>query len=280
MADRSLFDRTAIVTVDTIEIRALDFDFEITKTLKPEPNTCSLTIYNLNEEHQAQLEELRPKGKDAKSGIPCKLEAGYGETPSLLWLGDLRTVQTFREGTDWVTRLASGDGEKAWRHARISQSFGPKTPIDTALRAIARTLGVGEGNLSKVVARLKQAGSATYPSGLVLHGAASRHLTELARSAGLEVSIQDGALQFLDRGKALAGSAIVLSAATGLLDSPSVDNEGVVSARTLLIPDLAPGRIVQMEAERIKGAYRVEKCSWKGTTSGDEWYIDFEARRH
>lgn len=280
MADRALFDRHAVVTVDTIEITALDFDFEIAKSLKPEPNTCSLTIYNLNEERQAQLEELRPKDKTATRGIPCKIEAGYAAGTSLLWLGDLRTAQTTREGPDWVTRLSSGDGEKAWKHARVKESFGPKTPIDTALRAIVRALGIGEGNLSKVVAKLRQAGAATYPSGAVFAGSASRQLVDFARSAGLEVSIQDGALQFLDRGKALAGEAVVLAPGKGLLDSPSVDNEGVLSARTLLIPDMAPGRVIVMEAARIKGNYRVEKCSWKATTSGDEWCIDLEAKRY
>jgi hypothetical protein len=44
------FDRTVEVQVDVIKIVDLDMSFRVTKTLKKEPNTCELTIYNLNPE--------------------------------------------------------------------------------------------------------------------------------------------------------------------------------------------------------------------------------------
>lgn len=276
----TLFGRRVIVTVDDFQFESLDCSFAIEKSLKPEPNTCELTIYNLSEEHQSQLEQIRPRDKQAKTGIPCKIEAGYDEETSLVWLGDLRTAQTTRDESDWVTVLTSGDGEKAWAHARLHVSYGPKTPIETALRAIVRALGVGEGNLSKVVHRLKINGSAIFPAGRVLAGSASRELVDLARSADLEVSIQDGALQFLDRGAALAGTAIRLSGETGLVGSPTVDNEGLLSATMLMMPDVRPGAVMVVEAERVKGNYKISKATWRGDTSADEWYIDVEAKRY
>lgn len=295
----ALFDRRVKVTVDTIEFDALDCEFKIEKSIKPEPNTCDLVIYNLTQDHQAQLEQLgqRPKGKSlsgvagakttkaqkaalATKGIPCRIEAGYASGTSLVWLGDLRTVQTVRDGPDWVTQLSSGDGEKAWQNARLHVSYGPKTSIDTALRAIVRALGVGEGNLSKVVSKLQQAGSAIYPIGCVVSAAASRQLTDFARSAQLEVTVQDGALQFTDIGAAIGGQALRLTRDTGLVDSPTVDNNGLLTARMLMIPDVRIGALVTVDAERIKGTYRIQKAVWSGDTAATNWFIDFQAQRY
>lgn len=294
MAERSdLFGKTWRVVIDTIEIEALDVHFEIQKSKKPEPNTCELTIYNLNRDHQAQLEQLggikartaaeikaSKNAAPATKGVPCLIEAGYGDRLTQVWLGDLRTVQTTDDGPDGVTVLGSGDGEKAWKNARLHVAYGPKTPIETALRAIARALGVGEGNLSKVVARLKQAGSAIYPSGKVISGSASRALVELARSADIDVSIQDGALQFLDRGKALAEEAILLNSETGMIGTPTVDNEGILTVETMMIPDVRCGRLVQMDAKRIKGGFMIERARCAGETDGEPWGYTLECSRY
>lgn len=276
-----LFDRRVTVTVDTIEFTDLDCAFRVEKTIKSQPNTCELSIWNLTEEHQAQLEQLSPKSKGpATTGIPCKIDAGYSDGTSLIWLGDLRTVDTVREGPDWITHLSSGDGARAWKNAKLHVPYGPKTGLETVLRAMVRALGIGEGNLSKVVANLKQAGSAIYPSGTVISGPVSRELRAFAASADLEVSIQDGALQFIDRGKALAGTALLLNDDTGLLDSPTVDNEGVLTAKTLMIPDVRCGGLVTIDAARIKGTYRIEKATWSGDTASIDWDIEINAKRY
>lgn len=273
----TLFERDITVTVDTIRFKDLDVAFSIAKSIKPEPNTCELTIWNLNQEHQAQLEAIAPKGSaPATQGIACEIEAGYVGSTSLIWRGDLRTVETLTDGADAVTILSSGDGEKAWVNARQHISYGPKTALDTALRGLARTLGVGEGNLSKVVARLKIQGSAIWPTGKVISGSAARELVNLARSADLEVSIQDGTLQFVDRGQALEGKAVKLNSSTGLIGSPTVDNEGILSCRVLMMSEIRIGGAIVVDAERVKGNYRIVQGTWIGDTAGNDWVIDIQ----
>jgi hypothetical protein len=105
-------------------------------------------------------------------------------------------------------------------------------------------------------------------------------LTALTRSAGLEWSIQDGNLQLLDRGKALAGTSLLLNSDTGLLDSPTVDNEGVLTAKMLMIPGVRCGGLVTIDAKRIKGTYRIEKATWSGDTSSTDWYVEINAKRY
>jgi hypothetical protein len=278
-----LFKRAATVVIDKIQLAGHRVTFRVEKSLKPEPNTCELAVWNLNEDQRAALEELKPKAQKATRGIPCQIDAGYGDETSLIWLGDLRTVDSIREGPDWVTRLTSGDGEKAWKNARVNVSYGPRTPVETVLRALVRALGVGEGNVSKVAAQLKLTGvGKLLTHGTVISGPAARELDAWARSADLEWSIQDGAIQFLDRGKAAAGTALRISAASGMIGSPTVDNEGVLSCQVLIIPDVRPGSLIVMDARRVKGNYRIERAIWDGDTFGGQspWYIHIEAKRY
>ena len=105
-------------------------------------------------------------------------------------------------------------------------------------------------------------------------------MTGLAQSAGLEWSIQNGNLQLLGRGAALAAKAIVLRADTGLIGVPSIDSEGVVRARSLIVPDLFPGRKVEILSQAVRGFFAIEKATYTGdTTAGaQEWYVDIEAK--
>lgn len=266
---QKLFDRRAILTVDRIQVEDLRIAFRIKKSLKPEPNTAEIHVWNLNPDNRAKLEAL-PQTE-------VKLEVGYKSGTSIIFLGDLRTAYTTEDPPDLITTIASGDGEEAQKKARINQSFGPGTSIDTVLRALARALGVGQGNVARVAAELRFSGVGTlYSSGVVLSGPVSREMTDFARSAGLEWSIQDGALMLLNRGRALERMAVLLSPETGLIGTPSVTSKGKLSCVSLLIPDLYPGRMLMMAAARVKGLFRIEQIEYIGDTHGQEWYAVIE----
>lgn len=275
-----LFGREASVQIGTLALKGFDISGRIEKSTKSEPNTCELTIYNLNEEHRAFLEELEPL-KGATVGIPTKIEAGYKDATSVIWLGDLRTVESFYERPDWVTVVGSGDGERAYQTARINEATGPGVTATAVLTAISRALGVGSGNVAKAAAELEAQGfSANLAHGVVISGQASKQLTEWTRSAGMEWSIQDGNLQILKRGSAVPGTALRLASGTGLIGSPTVDNEGILTAKMQMIPDVLPGSLVYIDSKRIKGAYRIERAVWDFDTFGGPWEITIEAKRY
>lgn len=272
-----LFDRRVIITIDSLQITDLDCSFSVEKTLKPAPNNAEVTIFGLNPDHRAQLEQLRAKSKAATKGIVCSIEAGYATGTSQIFLGDLRTVETTRSGPEWQTRLTSGDGEKGAQHGRIQLSYSAGVANDVPLRALARAMGVGEGNLSKVVSQLQHA---QFPAGVTLSGPSYRQLVTLANGMGLQVTIQDSALQFQPIGKALAGTAIKLTSDTGLLDSPSIDNEGILTAKTLMIPGLRVGSIIVMDSLTIKGNYIVQKATWSGSNFDGDFGIQIQAKSY
>lgn len=290
-----LFRRAARIVIGTIELvvdptdpaASLDVAFNVERSLKPEPNTCEAQVWNLNADHRSQLEEAgappKTKSKSKKpepkppKGVPCTIEAGYEEQTALLFSGTLRTVFSMREGADIVTTLQSGDGEKEYQRSRINLSIAKKTPNASLLKQIVKALGIGEGNLASITSALPAA--PLFPAGGVLSGSASQIMTRIAQSLGFEWSIQDGALQILEVSSPILGTAVLLTPDTGLVGSPSVDSEGVLSAQCLLIPDIFPGRLLVLESERLKGSYRVDRCNYSGNTAGADWYIDLEAKK-
>jgi hypothetical protein len=267
--------------LDTIEIEhgfdqaSLDVSFAVERSLKPEPNTAEIQVWNLNPDHRSQLEE--PKGELGQR-VAVEVEAGYEGGFAKLFSGTMRTAFTTREGPDLVTTLQSGDGEKEYQQSRINLSIAKGTPNASVFQQIVKKLGIGEGNLATATPLLL-ATPPLFPQGGVLSGSASQIMTRTAQSLGFEWSIQEGTLQLLQARAPMAASATLLSASTGLVGSPSIDNEGILTAQCLLIPDVFPGRLIVLESERLSGSYRVEKCNYSGNTAGPDWYIDLEAKK-
>lgn len=291
------FVHEAEITIDRYGVEGLRCAGKILRTLKPAPNKCELTVWNLAPGTRKEIEELRT----SERGIPVKIKIGYTGQLTQVWLGDLRTAISVREPPDWKTLLSSGDGEKAHRESRIAQSFGPGTTLDTALRAVVKVLqknlAGGDKRIQRQVdalissVKMKGVGK-ILASGIVLHGSAPKVLTDLCNSAGLEWSIQDSQIVILNRGDALKNTAILVEGdastaedaergGTNLIGSPDVDAEGVVSFRMLISPDAIPGSLVQLRSERVSGLHRIEKTTTEfDTHMPDMWQISVEAQRY
>src|SRR6185312_912213 len=98
----------------------------------------------------------------------------------------------------------------------------------------------------------------------------------------LEWSIQEGQLQVTSLGQPLDGQAILVSAASGMVETPTVDTKGVLSCTTFMIPGIRPGVKIAVDSESISGGFRVISCEYEGQTFGEDspWYIRIEAKRY
>lgn len=270
----ALYGRTLLVAVGDVDLSGFDVAFQVTRTLKPEPNTCELRVYNLGKALRRELATL------AKAGLFVTLAAGYGTRLSQLYRGDLRDVFSVREDTGWVTTISSGDGEQARRNARIRRAFPRGTKVDVVLRALTESLGVGLGNSARALVDAKKLthGSSEFVSGTVTHGSAAVQLTELLKSVGMEWSIQDGELQVLDRGRAIDGEVIILTPDTGLVGSPEPGHKGTMKAVARIIPGLQPGAQVLIDSSEVHGQFRVERIDFAGDTSQDDWVARIEGK--
>jgi hypothetical protein len=271
-----LSERFLEVQVGEVLIRgagppALRVTFKATKSLKPEPNTCDVTIYNLSPSNRAALTKL---AKPVMS-----LTAGYQDDKTQIFYGQAVHVQHERiDRATIATTISTTDSGDKLRTARIHQSFGARTKTGDVLLALVKALGLKPGNATEVARKLNLGKSADlYVGGVTLSGHAPYELQQLCRSAGLEWSVQDGTLQILDLGAASANFAILLSP-ENLTGSPSVSNKGVISGRTLIQRDFLPGRQVQIRHEFVNATGRIEKCTYSGDTWAEDWSVDFETQ--
>ncbi len=256
-----------------VRIVNLDFEFQVIKNLRREPNTAEIKVFNLSPSTRQSLEAAEEQR--------IRLSVGYESDVHVIFEGDLRKASSTRDGPDIVTTIEGGDGERSFRRARTNRSFGEGTSVRSVIEDVARSMGIGVGNLE---AQTQGAGfeglGNVYVEGTVVSGSSRESLTGLTRSVGLEWSVQDGNLQLLPFRTALRQTAVLLRAEpnTGLVGSPSLDSENVLQARSLIIPGIFPGRKVRVEAEFVRGDYRVTKATWNGSTFGNDWYVDVEGR--
>jgi hypothetical protein len=282
-----LYGRAARVVLHELEITGLDIAFRVSKTLlTPDPDTLELTIWNLSEDHRAGLQN--------QTDVPVRLEAGYigskalsagtaaaldaagfvaGTGLPLLFGGDLRDVHSYQEEDgSWMTVLSSGDGDKAKRR-RVNKAFGPGTPLRFAIEQVATELGLGLGALPLAVQNAKLFdGGQQFAAGVVLSGNGFKQLTRLLTSMGYRWSVQDGEIVVHTFG----GSAVLLTPDTGLVSSPVPQNDGRVTATSLLQPDINPGRQVEIASKHVRGVYAVESVTHEGDLGG--WYTNIIAR--
>ena len=79
-------------------------------------------------------------------------------------------------------------------------------------------------------------------------------------------------------GRALLGTSVVLSPQTGLIGSPEKGTKNTIKMRSLIIPDLVPGRQVILKSRHMSGNFRVERAEFKGDTASNDWYVDLTCR--
>lgn len=272
--DRSFFEELETIT----EITAHRIEFKIEKTLGKEPNRCELILTNLSSVTRDEF---------TAGQVRVRFEAGYDNTPRLLFVGDVRFASNELEGTEWRTKLQIGDGARAYAEALApARAYAPKTPIDTILRDLARAFGV---QLPPEVAASPEL-RARIAAGEVLSGYASDELTRLLAPFGYEWSFQDGRLQILRYDQVRAGVIRVISQDDGMIGAPAIEPPKIragskrskpkaprLTVKHLLYPDLTPGERLEIRSRSINGTYRADKVSHEGDTEGSDWTTTIEA---
>ena len=315
LAPSTLFGRVWKVRVDDLDLSALDVEFRLLRSLKPEPNRAMITLWNLNQEHRAYiLKRYQPGGPNTKTvPVNAQIEAGYQGQTSVLFSGDLREVVQHRDNTDWKTILTMDDGGAAVRESRFpngGMKFAKGTPVGQVLKQACTYLGIGLGNAAQfeATAEITGASQQNLPHGMTLSGNVYKELNRVCQSVGLNCSIQAGVLQILPKGKALGtlDTAIVLSADTVLIDSPEaavdstislgfaktakgtpattppvqhIKNTAIIKAKALLIPGLVPGRMVLLDSVAFpKQPYVISQVEYNGQSFGNDWYATMVLR--
>lgn len=258
---------------NALKVEGLRCTFAVTKTLKKEPNTLDLKVYNYSSRSRAQMQ---------KKGAQVVVEAGYVGETAIIFSGDARTIDHVREGPDWITHIQCGDGEIATQFARINESFAPGKSIKDIGRVFIGKLteyGLKPGNALKQLSNV----SFDLPNGYSAHGRVVSEFDTFARSVGLEFSIQDGEIQLLPTEKVRTLNVPLITPNTGLIGSPdhgSPEKKGkpsLLKVKCLLRPTLKPGDPISVESDSTpRGVFKIMTLRHNGDTFGGDWYTELE----
>ena len=238
----------------------LKIAFDVSKSISSTQNEAEITVFNLSESSRNAL------GKELDEVI---LEAGYwppgGEdNTGIIFKGQIRDVEHSRDGPTIVTRLKTGDGDKAIRKATVSKSYPSGTAVQSVMEDIAKQMqeeGVvrGEWKLPE--------GDLTFHRPYAAVGSAKREMDQLGRGFGFYWSIQNGVLEVIP-GDGYVGGITLISPQSGMIYSPTITDNGV-KVSVLLDPSVRPGRRVRIESHVMEmnaqeGEYRVGECRFSG----------------
>ena len=255
------------------KVSDLRVSFKVTKSLRKEPNTAEIQVYNLAPSTRSQMKSRY---------MPIILAAGYQTTMAQIFSGQARVIDHEEKGADWVTKIQCGDGEQAFRYARMTESHAKGAKVSDIVSRLVNTLGGlahGSGNIVSLI-------TDQFAQGYSAHGSSADQLDKILRLRGYEWSLQDGQVQILSLGKATKQTAVVLSPTTGMIGSPEHgtpeptakrDRSHILKVKSLLQPTLVPGGICQVQANGLPTAqYRIEKVTHDGDTFGGNWQSELE----
>lgn len=268
-----LYGRQAALTVEVpgantfrIPLDGLQFQFDIEKSSKGNPNKLDLTIMNLGPDNRNAIAAATEKPI-------ITLEAGYEGLVEQLFRGDADDVRQERQSHTIMTRFECGDGSKALRQSKINLSFEPgqsaKSIVEQAFEAL-KGLGVAIGEIGDFVDK-------QFANGFSFSGLTKDLLDQLTDDLGVDWSIQDGVAQALVPGTATQETRILLTPQTGLLGSPTPTDQGW-ELPSLLLPGLRPGREIRVESETVTGDFVARRVKMNGDTRGAPWRAATEVK--
>jgi hypothetical protein len=254
---------------DDSDVPGMRISFKIDKTLEKEPNTSQIVVTNLSPDRRQSLQ---------KKGVKVKLEAGYKSTGiQVIFQGDVRTIDHVRNGPSWDTTMKLGDGLRAWKFARVQESFAPGVKAADVVKKLAQATGLSLGNINSQANKIDK----VFDQGWSIGGSAVNGFDKIVKSLGKTWSIQDGELQILDPYEALSLPIPDITPDTGLVGSPEMGSPATKGKPALLkfkalLFVIRPGAKVKLKSERYNGYIRVHRLSYTGDTHGGEWYTDID----
>lgn len=253
-----------------IEITDLRITFNVERSLKKNPNPCSIKITNLSPDSRKLL---------SNKPVRINLEAGYDGVSRLLFIGDMRYAHTTQDGPDIITSIECGDGDRVYRSARARASYGKGTTVKKVLRDLANSIGQ---DLPENIAASREL-DRQLAEGTVLFGPVRNELTRLIAPFGYSWSLENGKLVILKDSE--TDGEYTISEETGMIGFPEVgspDRMGKppnISVKCLLFPELRPGARINLKSKYLSGPYKIERVVHTGDTHGDSWETEVELKQ-
>jgi len=269
----TLFNRYCALEAGQEEQEGKRFDklfmtFEFLRNPKSQANTGKVSIYNLNKASRSLL---------SRDGVKYNFIAGYSglnEDPirGILSSGDIEEIKTEKKGVDIITNLVVSEDGKKLREKSIDKSFAEGVNSTTIVNELVNTLGVVKGTIIGLKNKV-------FNSGYVASGKVKDRLDEIAKTDGLEWSVQNGELNILPEGVPTTEVAVNLTPKTGLLSAKKIKVEGKdrITFISLLNPNIKINRQIIVFSKEVEGVYTVRNIKYHGDNRMGPFFCEGEA---
>jgi hypothetical protein len=243
----------------TIEInRPFTLDFTLVRNSLSSSNDGTFRISNLKPDTRA---ELRFNFYNQSQKRQVILQAGYNDSLSEVFNGNMRKAWSVREGTTFISQIEALDAGFAFGNAHTELPFSAGTPIKTVVTAL--------------IASLKPYGVALGAVGNSFPGVIRRGAAYSGNTIGLLRELTNGNF-YIDNGKAYALGvdevllpSTIINSASGLLGTPTRE-QTTVTIEMLFEPKLFIGQLITLESEtatNFNTQYKVVSITHHGTIS-------------
>ena len=267
-----IWERSIVVEVADLTITEPKIEIDLKREVSSTPVTGSVAIYNLSEEHEHQIYE---RGRD------LTISAGYGGRPSVLFDGVVQKVERERAELRRITRVTLGGKLAAVDTlSGISiRSYDRPTAIRTIARDIIADLNRGKPSSARFSLGPLDALPADEERPWAVSASVSTALDLLVRGIrDVNWYEEDGTIYFsMAKQEIAGGETIALSPETGLLETPTVTDEGA-RCKAFLLPRARLGAKLELESAALSGTYKIVSLLHRGDNWDGELMTELELR--
>ncbi len=209
-------------------------------------SNAAVTFTNLAPNTRARL------GKDKFTRVSywqIIIFAGYEKRLIEIFRGNIQEGFSYKQGTEWFTRLDCYDGAYQVQNGFMAQTFTKDTPMKDAILQAARNIPqLVIGALGGAVTEAKP------PRGRVVVG---NPFDEIQKMTGGEAFISGETLHVLADNEVLEGEVFILSADDNKTTPKRRD--GYLELDCIFSPELRVGRIAELRSlnEKYNGQYKI-----------------------
>lgn len=236
-------------------------EFDCLRNILASANTGTFKIYNLNEQTRTRLQKDEWTFNISRG---VKLSAGYGEEvanlPSI-FNGTIKKCSSTRSGVNFITTIEAFDGAYALVNGRTNTSFPKGAKPDDIIRELTKDM---PGSTFGVASTIK----GELPRGNTFMGSTADLIKGVA-GPGLDFFIDLGRVYVLSPEDCIQGSTQVITADSGLLNTP-VREETRVTFDMIFEPGLLIGQMVELQSftnRSVNGVYKILSLHHRGTIS-------------
>jgi hypothetical protein len=249
------------------ETSELRIAFSISRSEDKSGNSATLSIWNLNPEHEAMVCE-----KDCY----IEIQAGYEDTPLMtIFTGYVTYGEPGEsEGADRSANLELVDGRVEVRDTYVSKSYSGSTGSQKIIDDIGREMGLSVSYADDVTHK-------DIPNGYSFVGQGTSSLDKACAASGLQWYIDNGVLHIKKKNGTMSKQVYELSADTGLIGFPkrvtqsgdSEEDKNVIGyeVQYFLNADIKVSDYVYLNSKKHKGYCRVQSLKIDGDSHSGDW---------